>query len=153
VRRTSMRDMHAGGRIKLRPLGIPAMCDRMVQEALRLIRAPIWEADVRRHASGFRPHRSPQDAVASTGARLAGGRRAACGWSIEGDIQSCFDTIDHLKLMQLLRGRIKDKKVLSLVWKFLRTDMMEPGDLRHAVLGTPHGGMVSPLLANRSLHA
>jgi group II intron reverse transcriptase/maturase len=144
-RRTYIREMKAGGRIKMRPLGIPAICDRMVQEALRMILEPIWEADFSRQSYGFRPNRSTKEAVAYIGARLAGGRRTAFGWIIEGDIQSFFDTIDHLKLRQLLRGRIKDQKVLSLVWKFLRTDIMEQGDLRHSVLGTPQGGIVTPL--------
>ena len=148
VRRTYSRARKAGGRIKMRPRGIPAMCDRMVQEALRRIREPLWEAAFSRHSDGFRPNRSPKEAVAYRGARLAGGRRAAFGWIIEGDIQAFFDTLDHLQLMQLLRGRIKDTKVLSLVWKFLRTDMMEPGDLRHSVWGTPQGGIGSPVLAH-----
>ena len=64
VRRTYIQEMKAGGRIKMRPLGIPAMCDRIVQEALRRILEPIWEADVSRHSYGFRPNRSTKDAVA-----------------------------------------------------------------------------------------
>jgi RNA-directed DNA polymerase len=71
---------------------------------------------------------------------------------VEGDLQSFFDTIDHLKLMQLLRRRIKAKKLLSLIWKFLRAGIMEQGTFRHSLLGTPQGGIVSPLLANIYLH-
>jgi group II intron reverse transcriptase/maturase len=74
------------------------------------------------------------------------------GWIIEGDIQSFFDTISHQKLMRLVRQRIRDKRILSLVWKFLWAEIMEQGNLRHSMLGTPQGGIVSPLLANIYLH-
>jgi RNA-directed DNA polymerase len=153
VRRTYIREIKAGGRIKMRPLGIPEICDRIVQEALRMILEPIWEADFSPHSYGFRPDRSTKDAVAYIGGRLVGGRkRQAYGWVVEGDIQSFFDTIDHHKLMQLLRRRIRDKQILSLIWKFLRAGIMEQGTLRHSLLGTPQGGIVSPLLANIYLH-
>jgi RNA-directed DNA polymerase len=151
VRRTYIREIKGGGRIKMRPLGIPAIRDRIVQEALRMILEPIWEANFSRHSYGFRPDRSTKDAVAYIGARLTGSK-GTYGWIIEGDIQSFFDTIDHLKLMQLLRQRIKDNKLLSLIWKFLRAGIMEQGNLRHSLLGTPQGGIVSPLLANIYLH-
>jgi RNA-directed DNA polymerase len=151
VRRTYIREVKAGGRVKMRPLGIPAIGDRIVQEALRMILEPIWEADFSRHSYGFRPNRSTKDAVAYIGGRLAGTGRGY-GWIVEGDIQSFFDTINHQKLMQLVQERIKDKRILSLVWKFLRAKVMEQGNLRHSLLGTPQGGIVSPLLANIYLH-
>jgi RNA-directed DNA polymerase len=152
VRRTYIREIKSGGRIKMRPLGIPAISDRIVQEALRMILEPIWEADFSRHSYGFRPNRSTKDAVAYLGARLTSGRSMAYGWIIEGDIQSFFDTIKHQKLMRLVEQRIRDKKILSLVWKFLKAEIMEQGTTRHSVLGTPQGGIVSPLLANIYLH-
>jgi retron-type reverse transcriptase len=62
---------------------------------------------------------------------------------IEGDIQACFDTIDHYKLMQLVRRRIKDEKIMSLVWDFLRAGLMEQGNYRHSLLGAPQGGVVT----------
>ncbi|HYY68770.1 MAG TPA: reverse transcriptase domain-containing protein, partial [Terriglobales bacterium] len=126
---------------KMRPLGIPAIRDRIVQEALRMVLEPIWEADFSRHSYGFRPDRSTKDAVAYIGARFIARKGTAYGWVIEGDIQSFFDRINHLKLMRLLRRRIKDKKVLSLVWKFLRAGIMEEGMFRHSLLGTPQGGI------------
>jgi group II intron reverse transcriptase/maturase len=135
----------------MRPLGIPAISDRIVQEALRMILEPIWEADFSRHSYGFRPNRSTKDAVAYIGSRLASTGRGY-GWIVEGDIQSFFDTINHQKLMQLVQERIRDKKISSLVWKFLRAKIMEQGNLRHSLLGTPQGGIVSPLLANIYLH-
>jgi group II intron reverse transcriptase/maturase len=152
VRRTYIREIKAGGRVKMRPLGIPEICDRIVQEALRMILEPIWEADFSRHSYGFRPNRSTKDAVAYIGARLTARKCQAYGWIIEGDIQSFFDNIDHHKLMQLLKQRIRDNKILSLVWKFLRAGVMEQGNLRQSLLGTPQGGIISPLLANVYLH-
>jgi RNA-directed DNA polymerase len=111
-----------------------------------MILEPIWEADFSRHSYGFRPDRSTKDAVAYLGARLASGKAMkGYGWLVEGDIQSFFDTISHQKLMQLVKRRIKDKYILSLVWKFLRAGIMEQGNLRHSLIGTPQGGSVSPL--------
>jgi RNA-directed DNA polymerase len=70
VRRTYIREIKVGGRVKIRPLGIPTISDRIVQEALRMVLEPIWEADFSRHSYGFRPNRSTKDAVASIGTRL-----------------------------------------------------------------------------------
>jgi len=148
VRRTYIREVKPDGRIKMRPLGIPAIRDRIVQEALRMVLEPIGEADFSRHSDGFRPNRSTKDVVAYIGARLTSSKGKAYGWIIDIDIKSFFDTIDHRILMKLLRRRIKDKKILSLIWKFLRAGIMEAGTFRHALLGTPQGGRVSPLLAN-----
>lgn len=117
-----------------------------------MILEPIWEADFSRNSYGFRPNRSTKDAVAYIGVRLAVGRGISYGWVVEGDIHSFFDTIDHEKLMHLLRKRIKDEKLLDLIWGFLRAGIMEQANLRHSVLGTPQGGIVSPLLADIYLH-
>jgi RNA-directed DNA polymerase len=152
VRRTYIREIKAGGRIKMRPLGIPTIRDRIVQEALRIVMEPIWEVDFSHNSYGFRPNRSTKDAVAYIGSRLTTRKSSGYGWIIEGDIQSFFDNISHPKLMQLIKRRIGDKKVLSLIWKFLRAGVMEQGNLRHSFLGTPQGGIVSPLLANIYLH-
>jgi group II intron reverse transcriptase/maturase len=152
VRRTYIREVKAGGRVKMRPLGIPDICDRIVQEALRMVLEPIWEADFCRHSYGFRPNRSTKDAVAYIGSRLTSSKSIGYGWIVEGDIQSFFDTINHYKLMQLVRKRIKDEKIMSLIWNFLRAGIMEQGSYRHSLLGTPQGGIVSPLLANIYLH-
>jgi RNA-directed DNA polymerase len=114
-------------------LGLPEIGDRIMQEALRMILEPIWEADFSRYSYGFRPDRSTQDAVAYIGARLLGQSSQKYGWIVAGDIQSFFDTIDHQKLMKLLRRRVRDKKILSLIWKFLRAGLMEQGSLRHSL--------------------
>src|SRR5436853_2468480 len=84
---------------KLRPLGIPAIKDRIVQEALRMALEPIWEADFSIHSYGFRPNRSTYDAVATIGNKLAG-QGWIYQWVIEGDIASYFDTIPHRKLIK-----------------------------------------------------
>src|SRR5215475_15219062 len=91
VRRTYIREVKAGGRIKMRPLGIPALRDRIVQEALRMVLEPIWEADFSRHSYGFRPNRSTYDALAFIGNRLASYRADSYQWVIEGDITSYLD--------------------------------------------------------------
>jgi RNA-directed DNA polymerase len=149
VRRRTITETR-NGRVKQRPLGIPSIRDRIVQEALRMILEPIFEAEFSRNSYGFRPNRCTKDAVAYIGLRLT--KSSTYGWIIEGDIQSFFDTIDHPKLMKLLGRRIKDKRILTLIWKFLRAGVMERGNLRNTMLGTPQGGIVSPLLANIYLH-
>src|SRR5213080_2724172 len=83
-----------------RPLGIPTIDDRIVQEALRMILEPIWEADFSVHSYGFRPNRSTHDAITYIGARLTGLSGATYQWVIEGDISSYFDTIPHRRLIK-----------------------------------------------------
>jgi group II intron reverse transcriptase/maturase len=150
VRRKHITEKKADGRIKQRPLGIPAIRDRIVQEALRMILEPIFEVDFSRNSYGFRPNRCTKDAIAYIGLRLT--KPETYGWVIEGDITAFFDTIDHQKLMRLLGKRIRDKRVLSLIWKFLRAGILEQGNLRMSIIGTPQGGIISPLLANLYLH-
>jgi RNA-directed DNA polymerase len=91
VRRKYIREVKASGRVKVRPLGIPDICDRIVQDALRKVLEPIWEADFSRHSYGFRPNRSTKDAVVYICHQLLGKSRNKNGWVIEGDIQSFFD--------------------------------------------------------------
>jgi group II intron reverse transcriptase/maturase len=151
VRRRTIREVKRNGRIKHRRLGIPAIQDRIVQEAVRMALEPIYEADFSKHSYGFRPNRCTMDAVTYIGKRLVTNQHTY-GWVIEGDITSFFDTLNQKKLMQLLRKRIKDQKMLDLIWKFLRAGVMERGKVRHTVVGTPQGGIASPLLANIYLH-
>jgi RNA-directed DNA polymerase len=135
---------------KSRPLGIPAIKDRIVQEALRMILEPIFEADFSEHSFGFRPTRRTMDAVRYIQWSTTGSKRFL--WIIEGDIASYFDTIHHPKLIRLVRRRIKDRKILRLTWRFLRSGVMEKRTFRDTTLGTPQGGIISPLLANIYLH-
>ena len=135
---------------KLRPLGIPAIRDRIVQEALRMILEPVFETEFYRHSYGFRPNRNTHDAVGMVIHHAS--NTAKYFWVIEGDIKSYFDTINHKKLMHLLRRRIKDKKLLRLIWKFLKAGVMEGKLFKNTDKGTPQGGIISPLLANLYLH-
>jgi RNA-directed DNA polymerase len=150
VRRTTIEERKADGRIKERRLGIPALRDRIVQEGLRMILEPIYEADFSRHSYGFRPNRSTKDAVTYLATRLMHGH--SYGWAIEGDIRACFDAIRHGKLMRLLRHRIQDNKLLHLVWCFLRAGCLEGLSYRPTLAGVPQGGIVSCVLANVYLH-
>lgn len=135
---------------KLRPLGIPSIRDRIVQEALRMVLEPIFEVEFYRDSYGFRPNRSTIDALARISS--VGTPTGEYLWAIEGDIKSYFDTINHETLMQLLRRRIRDKKLLKLVWRFLKAGVMEGKLFKSTSEGTPQGGIVSPLLANVYLH-
>ena len=131
---------------KLRPLGIPTIKDRVVQEMLRLILEPIYEGKFYRHSYGFRPYRSTHHA-ASRLWNLHG--RYKFDWVVEGDIKACFDEIDHRKLKHVLRKEIKDERVIKLVGHFLSAGYVEEDGVVHKPpKGTPQGGIVSPLLAN-----
>jgi RNA-directed DNA polymerase len=135
---------------KTRPLGIPAIKDRIVQEALRMVLEPIFEADFSQYSFGFRPTRRTMDAVRYI--QWSTTERKKFFWVIEGDIASYFDTIHHPKLIRLVKRRVNDKKILRLIWKFLRSGVMEKRTFRDTTLGTPQGGIISPLLANVYLH-
>ena len=138
---------------KKRPLGIPGIRDRIVQEALRMILEPIWEADFSTHSYGFRPNRSTYDAMSYIGKRLAAPNNGKSYlWVIEGDIASYFDTIPHRRLMKAVKKRIADRDLRDLLWKFLRAGVIYNGKFSETLTGTPQGGIVSPLLANLYLH-
>jgi RNA-directed DNA polymerase len=136
---------------KKRPLGIPTLRDRVVQEALRMILEPIWEADFSQHSYGFRPNRSTYDAITYIGNRLTGHGKSY-QWVIEGDIASYFDTIPHRRLIKAVKKRIADRNIRDLLWKFLRAGVMYQKKVQETITGTPQGGIVSPLLANIYLH-
>ena len=131
---------------KQRPLGIPALRDRIVQEALRAILDPIYESDFHPHSYGFRKGRCTMDAIAVLMPLF--NSRAKHYYVIEGDLQSYFDTVHHRTLMKLLRRRLKDRAVLDLIWKFLKSGVMEEGLFGRTDSGVPQGGVISPLLAN-----
>ena len=112
---------------KKRPLGIPILLDRIVQEALRMILEPIWEADFSLHSYGFRPNRSTYDAITYIGKRLTGSSGETYQWVIEGDIASYFDTIPHRRLMKAVKKRVADRHIRDVLWKFLRAGVMHKG--------------------------
>ena len=132
---------------KKRPLGIPGIRDRIVQEALRMILEPIWEADFNERLYGFRPNRSTYDAIAYLSNRLVG-HGSSYQWVIEGDIASYFDTIPHRRLNKAIKRRVADRDIKDLLWKFLRAGVMYKGTFSETLTGTPQGGIISPLLAN-----
>jgi RNA-directed DNA polymerase len=133
---------------KMRRLGIPTTADRVVQAALKLILEPIFEADFQPCSYGFRPGRRAQDAIAETWF-LA---KHSYEWVVEGDIEACFDTIDHAALMDRVRHRVGDKRVLGLVKAFLKAGILSQDQrFRNTETGTPQGGILSPLLANIAL--
>jgi RNA-directed DNA polymerase len=132
----------------LRSLGIPTARDRVVQASLKLVLEPIFEADFLPCSYGFRPRRRPHDAIAEIH-MLASNRYE---WVLEGDIKACFDEIDHRALLGRVRGRVGDKGVVALVKAFLCAGALsEDGITRDTKMGTPQGGILSPLLANIAL--
>ncbi|HOM61893.1 MAG TPA: group II intron reverse transcriptase/maturase [Anaerohalosphaeraceae bacterium] len=141
----------AGKPGKFRPLGIPTLKDRIVQMALKNVLEPILEADFYPTSYGFRRGRSTMDALTNIQHKLHPthlGGISKIDYIIEGDIQGCFDNINHHLLMKRLRKRIADRKILRLVQAFLKAGIMTEGGMRHPVAGTPQGGIISPLLAN-----
>jgi RNA-directed DNA polymerase len=140
----------AGSAGKVRRLGIPTAMDRLVQAALVLVLEPVFEADFKPVSYGFRPRRRCQDAIAEIHA--LGTRNYH--WVFEADIAACFDELSHIAILDRVRARIADKRVLALVKSFLKAGIMpEAGQVRGTASGTPQGGIASPLLANIALSA
>jgi group II intron reverse transcriptase/maturase len=134
---------------RLRPLGIPCVRDRVVQQAALLVLEPIFEADFRDTSWGFRPGRSAQQAAGEVVKYLNWGLTRVC----DVDIRAYFDSIPHGRLMQLVARRIVDRRMLRLIKTWLKCTVEEEGRRRKADRGTPQGGVISPLLANIYLHA
>ena len=139
-----------GGGGKLRRLGIPTAMDRLVQASLVLVLEPIFEADFKPVSYGFRPRRRAHDAIAEIHHFGTKGYH----WVLDADIEACFDNIAHSTLLERMRRRIGDKRVLALVKAFLKAGIMSAdGKTRDTNTGTPQGGIASPLLANIALSA
>jgi RNA-directed DNA polymerase len=135
---------------KSRRLGIPTVADRVVQAALKLVLEPIFEADFKPCSYGFRPRRRAHDAVAEIHYYTSGNRRYE--WVFEADVTACFDEISHSALMDRVRDRIGDKRILGLVKAFLRAGILSEDSVRRdTTTGAPQGGILSPLLANIAL--
>jgi RNA-directed DNA polymerase len=136
------------GSSKWRRLGIATVRDRVVQAALKLVLEPIWEADFQPCSYGFRPGRRAQDAIAEIH-HLAS---HSYEWVLDGDITACFDELSHSAMLERVRERITDRRVLALVKAFLTAGILtEDGAVRDTVTGTPQGGILSPLLSNLAL--
>jgi RNA-directed DNA polymerase len=136
------------GTTEQRPLSIPPVRDRIVQAAVKIVLEPVFEAGFLPASFGFRPRRSAHDALQVLIDECWRGRR----WVAETDIASCFTAIPHQKLMQAVQERVCDQAVLKLLRVMLRAGVMEDGQVRRPVTGTPQGGVVSPLMCNVYLH-
>jgi RNA-directed DNA polymerase len=131
-----------GGR---RPLGIPTVRDRVVQTATKLILEPIFEVDFKDCSYGFRPGRSATQALEAI--RLSGSGRKG-NFVFDADIRDFFGSLDREILMERVKERVSDRRVLSLIWKWLEAGVMEDGRETKMLSGTPQGGVISPLLSN-----
>jgi RNA-directed DNA polymerase len=137
------------GKDELRPLGIPSIIDRTVQECVRIILEPICEAQFFHHSYGFRPMRSAQMALERVCHIF---NRTGNYWVVEGDISKFFDTINHAVLLRRLWAMgVRDRRVLMVIKQMLKAGVMH--EMVRSEVGTPQGGIISPLLANVYLHA
>ena len=132
---------------KLRPLGVPTLKDKCVQEAVRMILEPIYEPRFHAHSYGFRPFRSAHHALARIH-NLASNVSGRFTWVIEGDIHDCFGAVDHTVLLGILRRTIRDRSLLHVIRLMLKAGVMENLRYHETEEGTPQGGVASPLLAN-----
>ena len=132
-----------------RPLGVTTLEDKLVQRALVTVLNCIYEADFLGFSYGFRPGRSPHQAL---DALSVGIRRKKVNWVLDADIRGFFDAIDHERLVKLVEHRIADRRVVRLIQKWLNAGVLEDGEWMRSDVGTPQGGGISPLLANIYLH-
>jgi group II intron reverse transcriptase/maturase len=131
-----------------RPLGIPTIRDRVVQASTKSLLEPIFEADFLECSYGFRPGLSPHDALEEIRTGINNGYKIV----LDADIKGYFDNINHKKLLEFLQQRISDRKILKLIRKWLKAGIVGEEELQENDMGTPQGGVISPLLANIYLH-
>jgi group II intron reverse transcriptase/maturase len=133
---------------RTRPLGIPTLEDKIVQQAVQMVLEPIYEAEFVGISYGFRPGRSQHDALDA----LAVAIERKVNWVLDADIEAFFDTIDHRHLQAFLEHRIGDTRMVRLLMKWAKAGVLEDGKRHETDKGTPQGGIISPLLANLYLH-
>jgi len=132
---------------KMRPLGLPTRSDKLVQEVIRSLLEPYFEAKFKDNSHGFRPNRGCHTALQTCKQKFRG-----ASWFIEGDIKGCFDNIDHDALLDILRESIDDERFVRLVKDMLEAGYLEEWRYHDTHSGTPQGGVISPLLANMYMH-
>ena len=132
------------GKQELRPLSIPAVRDRVVQAAAKIVIEPIFEADFMPCSFGFRPRKSAHDALQVLIDQSWKGRL----WVLESDVANCFEAIPHSGLMSAIEERVSDRHVLKLLRAMLRAGVLQDGSVRRSDAGTPQGGVISPVLCN-----
>ncbi|HEV2380930.1 MAG TPA: group II intron reverse transcriptase/maturase [Terriglobia bacterium] len=138
-----------GSTTETRPIGIPTLEDKILQRAVVMLLEPIYETDFHDGSFGFRPRRSAHQALDSLWQQTMAQHG---GWILEVDIRKFFDTLDHARLREFLRHRIRDGVLLRLIGKWLNAGVMEDGSISYPDEGSPQGGVVSPMLANVYLH-
>lgn len=134
---------------KMRPLGIPTVADKVLQRSLLMLLEPVYEQIFHDCSYGFRPGRSAHMALEQLRDHVRG---VNGGWVLDVDIRAFFDSVDHAILRELVQQRVRDGVVIRQIGKWLNAGVMEAGALTRSDLGTPQGGVISPLLANIYLH-
>ena len=132
-----------------RPLGIPALEDKIVQSVTAQILSVIWEEEFLGFSYGFRPGRNPHNAL---DALTVGIERKCVRWVLDADLRAFFDTLSHAWLVKFIQHRIGDRRVVHLIQKWLKAGVLEEGKWTPSEAGTPQGGLISPVLANIYLH-
>lgn len=140
VRRVEIPKPNGG----IRKLGIPCVIDRLIQQALNQILTPIFEKTFSQNSFGFRPGKSATQAVSKAKSYIEEGKR----WVVDIDLEKFFDKVNHDLLMERIRKKVEDKRILTLIRRYLKAGVMENGISQVNTEGTPQGGPLSPLLSN-----